>query len=496
MTAIEDGEWTGALPPSERSLLQAIMAVTGNLDLSAVLSNIVEAAARLTGARYGALGVLGPDGQLSEFVTTGLDEHERAAIGAPPHGRGILGLLIREPHPIRLDDLGTHPAAVGMPANHPPMRSFLGVPIRTHGTVFGNLYLTEKTDGRPFSTYDESLVLGFANAAGMLIENARAYALSERRRAWLQASTELTETLATTTALRDALVEVVSRARRVAGALATVLVQLPEGEAPVLAAAEGAPEVDLRPLALRTLGQVRIAVERDMVVDVALDGVFARVVPMRAHLADPAAMVVVLAGRRLGDLQERDLLVEFCDKAGMALDRVQAVAERHEYALLAERARIARDLHDHVIQQLFATGLKLQGLRATVAHDQDGIIDEIVDDLDQTIRDIRGTIFGLHPDELGATRAEVERLVEEYAGILGFRPALRLRGPVDLRLAGPVGEELVAELRAVLASLARQRRATAATVSVVVEPDQVVLEVADSGPGPVHRWARTLGDAG
>ena len=158
------------------------MALSSDLDLGGVLSRIVESASALTGARYGALGVLGPDETLAEFITTGIDDEERARLGEPPHGRGILGLLITEPQPIRLHDLTEHAESYGFPDGHPPMRSFLGVPVHIRGTVFGNLYLTEKEGGGDFTDADEHLVVALAQAAGLVIENARAYGLSERRR--------------------------------------------------------------------------------------------------------------------------------------------------------------------------------------------------------------------------------------------------------------------------------------------------------------------------
>ena len=184
-----------SLPTSTRALLEAVTAISSDLDLHAVLERIVKAATELTDARYGALGVIGNDAFLVEFVTTGLTADERARIGDLPHGRGILGLLIHHPEPIRLDDLTKHPQSAGFPPNHPPMGSFLGVPVRIRGTVFGNLYLTEKADGRSFTQQDLLLVEALAGTAGFVIDNARAYGLSERRRQWLEASARLSEAM-------------------------------------------------------------------------------------------------------------------------------------------------------------------------------------------------------------------------------------------------------------------------------------------------------------
>ena len=156
------------------ALLEAVSAISSDLDLRSVLTRIVEAATKLTDARYGALGVIGADGSLVEFVTIGIDEETHRLIGDLPRGRGILGLLIHDPQGIRMAELAAHPASVGFPANHPPMDTFLGVPVRIRGTVFGNLYLTEKHGGAEFTEQDEQLVEALARAAGFVIENARA----------------------------------------------------------------------------------------------------------------------------------------------------------------------------------------------------------------------------------------------------------------------------------------------------------------------------------
>ncbi|HMK10656.1 MAG TPA: GAF domain-containing protein [Acidimicrobiales bacterium] len=161
-------------PGSLRRLLRAVVAVGSDLDLSATLQRIVESAVDLSAARYGALGVLDPSRtRLSEFITVGVDAGTRALIGDPPKGLGILGLLITDPRPLRLPDLHDHPSSVGFPANHPPMRSFLGVPVTVRNEVFGNLYLCDKSGDEAFTDVDEELVVGLAAAAGVAIDNAR-----------------------------------------------------------------------------------------------------------------------------------------------------------------------------------------------------------------------------------------------------------------------------------------------------------------------------------
>jgi signal transduction histidine kinase len=470
---------------SADALLRAVLAISGELDLRSVLVRVIEAAVELTGARYGALGVIGGDGQLSEFVTTGLDDETETAIGPRPRGAGLLGLLLADPRPIRLDDLRDHPASVGIPANHPPMGSFLGVPIRIRGTVFGNLYLTDKSDGS-FTESDEELALALARAAALVIDNARTYGLSERRRQWLEASAELADALQPPITLDSALAEIVSRARVTAGARLCAIVQLPEDGHPVISAADTEPGADLTTLVRRIIDEVRVADSQAVAIEVDLGDSDARVIPLRAHLSDPGALIVVLDRDAAGDHEEREMLAGFVDQAGLALDRTQAFADREELAVVKERARIARDLHDVVIQRLFAAGLKVQVLRnqeRLTAQRVDQVVGDLVGDLDSTISSIRTTIFGLQQRDRDSVRGDVLDLVEEYAAVLGFTPELRTHGPIDLMVTGSVGENLLAVLREALSNVARHAHARSASVDITVSDSAVTLAVSDTGTG-------------
>ncbi|XTR52494.1 GAF domain-containing protein [Pseudarthrobacter sp. So.54] len=168
-------------------LLEAVVAVAEDLSLDAVLERVVQSGCRLLRARYGALGVIGDDKALSHFISVGIDEQLAHRIGPLPTGHGVLGLLISDPRPLRLHDLRNHPEAYGFPGKHPPMKSFLGVPVRVRDVVFGNLYLTEKEDGSDFTDEDEGLAVALAAAAGVAIENARLYDDARRRARWLEA---------------------------------------------------------------------------------------------------------------------------------------------------------------------------------------------------------------------------------------------------------------------------------------------------------------------
>jgi signal transduction histidine kinase len=324
------------------ALLEAVVAVGSELDLESVLRRIVEVAVDLVAADYGALGVLDEEKTaLAQFITVGLSAEHENRIGALPEGRGILGVLILEPQPLRLDVLGDHPDSYGFPANHPVMESFLGVPIRIRGEVFGNLYLCDKRGG-PFTDVDEQLAVALGVAAGAAIDNAR---LHER-------------------------------------------------------------------------------------------------------VADFA---------------------------------------RHE-----DRDRIARDLHDTVIQRLYAVGLGLQGAVARLA-DQPEVearVQAAIDEVDATIRDIRSTIFELTPYR---TRHGLKRLVldlcVEVAPTLASAPEVRFDGPVDTAISAKVGDQVVAVVREGLSNVARHAHASKASVEICVsgDPLELVVEVGDDGVGLVDQ---------
>ncbi len=228
-----------------RGLLDAVVGIAADLSLDSVLERIVRAACQLADAQYGALGVLGagPDRRLREFVTHGLTDEQRALIGDLPRGHGILGAIIDRPEPLRLADLGESSLSYGFPPNHPPMKSFLGVPIRIRDKVFGNLYLTEKQSGDGFTADDEEIVVALAAAASVVVENARLYEDGERRRRWLEAAADITAVLLGEGSRDDALQAVADRGRAVAGAdLAAVMLRHEGGRLLVEVVSGPAPE--------------------------------------------------------------------------------------------------------------------------------------------------------------------------------------------------------------------------------------------------------------
>lgn len=474
------------LPANARALLDAVVAISSDLDLHSVLKRIVTSACEITEARYGALGVIGHGGGLVDFITHGVDEEEHHKIGHLPRGHGILGLLIEHPEPIRLKHLKDHPQSYGFPPNHPPMDSFLGVPVRIRGTVFGNLYLTEKEGGGEFTDQDEQLVMALASAAGFVIENARDYAQSERRRQWLEATAQINDALQPPVRLDDALRQIAIGARRVSGASAVAVVRRAGDAGHEISAWDGRRSKDLAPL-VRSLEEHLTGAEEEATVMVIPQGAERTLVlvPLRAHLAPDGVLLVVLDGGR-GSLEsdEAELLASFADQASLALDRAQAISDRQELMLVSDRDRIARDLHDLVIQRLFATGLQLQGARRiALSEEVKERLDSAVADLDVTIRDIRSTIFELqHGHEL-SLRADVRGLAKEYVPVLGFTPMVRTSGPLDTAVPKHIAEQLLAVLREALSNVARHAQADAAVVEVEARDNEVMLRVADNGKG-------------
>ncbi|MFH8386110.1 GAF domain-containing protein [Kitasatospora sp. NPDC018058] len=488
------------------SLLEAVLAVGRDLELSQALQHIVEAAVTLVDAEYGALGVIGEDQRLSQFIPVGVTDDQVKRIGALPSGHGILGELIRHPEPLRLTRIADHPASYGFPAHHPPMRSFLGVPIRIRDRVFGNLYLTEKRGGGEFDAEDESVLATLAVAAGVAIDNARLYARSRRRQRWLEASAEVTSSLLSGSAEQEVLDLLLARAAEIAGAdLAVVAVPLPDtGELEVrIAVGLGAEqhrglvvplEGSFMGAAARTGG---IVVSPDVRKDPRIT-----VGPPRWEGLGPAVVVPVgtvgrgirgvlmlarASGAPLFDEGESGPLLGFAGQAAVAMELAERRRDSEQVALLKERDRIARDLHDLAIQRLFATAMTLQGATRFIEHPEatDRVL-RAIDDLDETAKTIRATIFGLRLRESGPAasglRARLVDVVDRAARSLGFTPALRMTGLLDATVPAEIADAAVAVLEEALSNAARHAKAT--SVDAAVSADQeLTVTVTDDGIG-------------
>ncbi|MEU4797137.1 GAF domain-containing protein [Streptomyces sp. NPDC023327] len=490
-------------------LLEAMRSVGTGLELHTTLDRICETAAELADARYAAIGVVADDGKgLSEFVYHGIDERTAERIGRLPDGhKGLLGALIHQPRTLRLADLSADPRSCGFPAHHPPMGTFLGVPIRVQGEIFGNLYLTEKRDGAEFNDYDVHMVRVLATEAGIAIGNARLYEAAKQRERWIDGSVAVTTALLSGSDAEDALAVVAEQARHLADSAAgIVLLPDEEGGMEVVAVSSDEPTGALGlivPPESRLVAQL-LEGEAVFIDDAATDP---RTMTDLARRYGPVMMLPLHSdGRVLGTLvtprargarrfseAERTLAAQFASQAALALMMADAQRDRERLAVYEDRDRIARDLHDLVIQRLFATGMMLESAqrRSVVPEVQVGV-GRAVDELDVTIQEIRTAIFALQQGPAEAPsglRTRVLREINMAAVPLGFKPTHRFVGPVDTVVGELTGKNLIAALREALSNTFRH--AHAARIDVVVDstvrlPDGqqgVRLTVADDGVG-------------
>lgn len=473
--------------PRLSRLLEAVLAVAGDLDLETVLGRVVEAGCALVDARYGALGVIGRDGQLDAFVHQGIDDETAERIGSLPAGRGILGLLIDEPTPLRLDDLSVHTASYGFPENHPPMHAFLGAPIRAGENVFGNLYLTEKLGGGTFTAEDEELVVGLAAVAGAAIENARLYDDLRQREAWRDGVLEVTTSVLagdSTSAVRDRVTELAAHLGQGTGACMVEAYGDGEGVWVLSSVGDGPP-----PGFLPGSGRVcdRVLAEGGLEVvdrDPALGGA-----ALWIALRDRDAVVAAIGVVRDAPFHDRDeqVLFSFASQASLSLAHERAQADLQRLSLIEDRERIGRDLHDTVIQRLFATGLSLQSAvrRADGRPDLAEKLNRAVDDIDETVREIRSTVFALQsaPEKTGGLRREILEIVDELTPLLPRTPRVRFDGAVDALVPRRVAEEVLPVVREALSNVARHAAARDVELELSVDLSELRVRVADDGRG-------------
>jgi signal transduction histidine kinase len=503
-----------------RGLLRANRALLADLELQPVLRRLAESARELVGARYAALGILDGHGGLAEFIHVGMPADTVTGIGPLPRGKGVLGALIDDPHPIRLDNVADHLRSAGFPPGHPPMDSFLGVPIRIRDQVFGNLYFTDSHNGR-FSADDEELAVALAATAALVINNARHYETSQRRADWLEATATVTRDMLRPGAEASPVETIAEQAYRLAGAdlVAVLLPADATREILSVATAVGGPVTGSA--AEDLIGS------RSRIGDTLCAHVFTTGTPLRLHDATdrlglpPSVLagsidvgpvlvaplsgsdqtrgvlaVARLAGRPPFQPEDLQMVAAFANQASVALELAESRLDRERAALLDERDRIAANLHDHIIQRLFAAGLALQGATARLGrHPVAARVTGVIDDLDDTIAQIRTTIFAIQQTTIAtpqALRAQILGLVTDAGETLGFTPALRFTGPVDTVIAGgadPDGlsDDLAAVLRESLSNVARHAKATRAEVDIAVTGDQpgsmLTVTVCDNGIG-------------
>jgi signal transduction histidine kinase len=483
-----------------RSLLDAVSAVAGGLDLHATLERIVAAAAGLAHAKYAALGVINPSGEgLVDFITYGMAATTVAAIGEQPRGHGVLGLIIEEPQPLRLHDLTGHPSSYGIPPNHPPMHSFLGVPVRIREHVFGNLYLTDKQGAEDFTSEDEQAVVALAATAAIAIENARLFGRLLRREKWLEATAAIQDALLANVEVTATLAQIAEQARSITEAeLAAVVLE--QDDATLRIEAIAGADLDLIGTVLPRAGSLCDVVEHGATVilgeGLRLPGLERLATALLVPFSGPggaggALLIGSGAGAAARALDDDDLQAVrgFAVQVALGMDRAQAREDRATMAILADRDRIGRDLHDLVIQRLFATGLLLQTLaRRSESPDVAASVSAVVKDLDATIRDIRGTIFALgHADEDDSLRSQIPALAAAAGPVLGFTPQVTLVGPLDHAVPDAVRPHLIAVIVEALSNVGRHAAASAVGVGVRIEgagaDATVVVEVQDNGTG-------------
>jgi signal transduction histidine kinase len=489
-----------------RGLLQAVVAISSGLDLESTLRRIVETAVGLVDATYGALGVIGEDGRLAEFIPVGLSSGEIERIHHWPEGHGLLGLPIDDPRPLRLASIAGHAASSGFPDGHPPMRSFLGVPLRIRDEVFGNLYLTNKRDGGEFTEDDEAVLVALGAAAAVAVENARLYEAARRQQRWIEASAEVTTRLLSGSAPGEVLADVTRRARELSGADLAVLAQPDEeGRRLTITYADGDGGDAARGLVLPAgqslSGLVLATGEAVTSADFAADERASQAARGAMSQIGPAVLFplgvpgnvrgVLTVGRRHGAAPfpqtQADVVASFAAQAGVALELAASRAEAERVSLYEDRDRIARDLHDLVIQRLYATGMSLEGTMPMITRPEVASrITNAVDAMDETIKDIRATIFALQARDADQPdlRGDIVALVEEMTPMLGFAPSLRLGAGLAAPISSGLGEQVLAALREALSNAARHAGASEVDVTVDVDPDGILaVQVTDDGTG-------------
>ncbi len=486
-------------------LLRVIVEIGSDLDLDATLRRIVRAARNLTSAPYGAVSVRDPDGALLSFVHEGIDADTEGRIGPLPVGKGVLSLSLLDTPALRLDDLTVHPVAVGFPEHHPAMKAFLGVPITVRGTVFGNLYLTHDEPGRLFSESDEVAARALAFAAAVAIDNAQLFERERRSVKWMDASREITTLLLSSDEPSTSPLQLIAeRACAVTDAEQAIVLIPDDDDLPideidtlVVSAAVGlhASEVigQRIPVDGSTSGSVfrsgkpliteLLSYPIQAFTDVGQRSAIA--MPLRAR--DEVAGVIIVA--RSADLPPfdssyLDLVSDFATHAAIALMLASGREHARQLSIVAERERIAHDLHDHVIQRLFAAGMNLQGTVARVRSPE--VCDRLnhtLDDLQTIIEEIRTTIFQLKSplEHDGGFRNRIQRVVADLTENRDIVTTVRMHGPTTA-IGGELAEHAEAVTAEAVSNAVRHSGASRLTIEVSVA-DMLTLDIIDNGCG-------------
>jgi signal transduction histidine kinase len=486
-------------------LLHVFVEIGTGLDLDATLHRIIVAARELTSAPYGALAVRDPEGNLLSFVHEGMDADTVRCIGHLPVGKGLLSLSLMDVPALRLDDLSAHPAAVGFPEHHPPMQGFLAVPITIRGTAFGNLYLTHVDPGRVFSQSDEIAARALAFAAAVAIDNAQLFERQRTSAKWMEASREITTALLSRAEPHQRPLQLIAERACVLTGSEQAIVLLPadpdlpddETDTLVVSAAVGlnaAEVLGLRiPVDSSTSGDVfrsgepQITEKLRYPIEAFTDIGQRSAIVMPLSAEDRVVGVIAIArgaDQTPFDDSYLDLVSDFATHAAIALALASAREDARQLTLVAERERIAHDLHDHVIQRLFAAGMDLQGTLARARSPE--IVDRLnrtLDDLQTIIEEIRTTIFQLK-SPLGRTtdfRQRVQRVVADLTENRDIVTTTRIHGPTTA-VGGELAEHAEAVTAEAVSNALRHSGASRLTVEVRVG-DMFVLDIIDNGCG-------------
>ena len=484
-----------------RDLISASNTIVSDLDLSTVLTRIAEVARRLVGAEYAAMGVTAGDGHLEQFIHVGMADDVVAKIDHLPEGKGLLGALIEDPQPVRLQILADDQRSSGFPAEHPPMESFLGVPIRVRDEVYGNLYLTNQVDGE-FTADDEAIAEALAASAGIAIANARLFEESRYRERW---STALAETNRQMLANEEdsALQLLIERMLELASAdVVCVVLAVPDRHHLVVDRAIGIGATALEEMVfpfdgsiaeeVMSAGKPRIVHKVD---GYPTDGLLHRtlmgeaiLVPFDANAKQRGILVVARSpGREQFRNRDLEMASSFADQVTLAVERTEFRSNQQRVDMLEDRSRIARDLHDHVIQRLFGAGLSLQAVASGLGPGEPSrrIMEQIAS-IDDTIAQIRESIFALKNDShnpTGGLRSRIREVVDRVADQLPGTPKVRFLGPVDLMSDREVVDDAAAVITEGLANIVRHASAKTVTVTVTVASGELRIDIIDDGGG-------------
>jgi signal transduction histidine kinase len=488
----------------ERDLLDAVAAVASGQDLRSTLRALVQGAVEMLDATYGALGVRDDDGMLRDFIHVGMDEAMVERIGHLPVGKGVLGLIKDEPAPVVIDDLAQHPASVGFPEGHPPMTSFIGTAVRVRGVPYGALYLTGKKSSAGFDDFDERTIGAFAGAAGLAVENARLFEVSSRREQWLRATTEVTTAILSGSSTEEVLDLVATRAQECSRADGVAIMLADPDEEMVVEIAIGEAADSFKGMRADASWSYSTAAQesgRPVVIDDlgalgrSNDPAFTRLGPcmllplLAADRTLGAIAVSNYRGGRRWDATDLALGEAFAGQTAMALVLAESQREQERLAVYVDRDRIARDLHDLVIQRLFAAGMALEGARrrGEIPDQLDTRIGSVIGELDETVREIRQTIFALnHPEDLAPApglRARVLREIAVAGSALGFAPRVHVDDILEHTVPPHIADQLIAALREGLSNVVRHAHASTVEVAVERHGDELVLTVTDDGVG-------------